>query len=89
MYGKIDMDALRERGVAAAAVAEAATPGEEEGTSGGELASNTCTWPPPEAEYFFGENTWLGKARKCKASRDVGGSNMKLESKHGMQYSRL
>lgn len=55
MYGTVDVDALRERGVTAAAVVvEAATQGEEE-AGGSELASNTCTWPPSEAEYFFGE----------------------------------
>lgn len=50
------MDALKERGVAAAALAptEAVPQGDEEADSE-ELASKTCTWPPPEAEYFFGE----------------------------------
>lgn len=52
--GKVDAEDLRERAGAAAAVIEAPPQGDEE-TSGGELASNTCTWPPPEAEYFFGE----------------------------------
>lgn len=53
------MDALKERGVAAAAVApsEAAPQGDEEAGSD-DLVSNTCTWPPPEAEYFFGEHRW-------------------------------
>lgn len=56
-HGKIDMDALKERGVSAAAVApaEVAPQGEEE-AGGDDPASNTCTWPPPEAEYFFGEH---------------------------------
>lgn len=50
------MDAVKERGVAAAALApaEAAPQGDEEADSD-DLASKTCTWPPPEAEYFFGE----------------------------------
>lgn len=49
------MDALRERGVTApVAVVEVTPPQGEEG-AGGEVASNTCTWPPPEAEYFFGK----------------------------------
>ncbi|CBJ26123.1 conserved unknown protein [Ectocarpus siliculosus] len=54
-HGTIDMNALKERGVAAAAVApvEAAPQGEEE-TGGDDPVSNTCMWPPPEAEYFFG-----------------------------------
>lgn len=54
-YGKIDMDALRERGVSVAAVVEATVTQGEEEAGGGELGSNACTWPPPEAEYFFGE----------------------------------
>lgn len=54
MYGTVDVEALRERGVTAAAVVEPATQGEEE-AGGSELVSNTCTWPPSEAEYFFGE----------------------------------
>ncbi len=55
------MDALRERGVAAAALAptEAVPQGDEEADSE-ELASKTCTWPPPEAEYFFGEKRLRG-----------------------------
>lgn len=55
-HGTIDMNALKERGVAAAAVApvEAAPQGEEE-AGGDDAVNNTCTWPPPEAEYFFGE----------------------------------
>lgn len=57
-HGKIDMDALKERGVSAAAVAPAeASPQGEEEAGGDDPASNTCTWPPPEAEYFFGEQT--------------------------------
>lgn len=53
------MDALKERGIAAAAVvpAEAAPQGDEEAGSD-EVVSNACTWPPPEAEYFFGECSW-------------------------------
>lgn len=55
-YGKVDTEDLRERAGAAAVVPEAPLQGDEE-TVGGELATNTCTWPPPEAEYFFGEMT--------------------------------
>lgn len=53
------MDALKERGVAAASVApaEAAPQGDEE-AGGDDVVSNACTWPPPEAEYFFGEKGW-------------------------------
>ena len=51
------MEALRERGVAAAAViAEISTSAEEEAESGGEVAGSPCMWPPLETEYFFGEN---------------------------------
>eukprot|EP00752_Nemacystus_decipiens_P009884 g8817.t1 len=54
-HGTIDMDALKERGIAAAAVTpgEAAPQGDEEAGSD-DVVSNACTWPPPEAEYFFG-----------------------------------
>lgn len=57
-HGAIDMDALKERGVAAAALApaDAASQGDEEAGSD-EVVSNACTWPPPEAEYFFGEKS--------------------------------
>ena len=51
------MEALRERGVSAAAVVpDISTSAEEEAESGGEVAGSPCTWPPSEAEYFFGEN---------------------------------
>eukprot|EP00903_Cladosiphon_okamuranus_P013909 g12937.t1 len=55
IHGTIDMDALKERGVAAAAVApaEAAPQGDEEASSD-DVVSSACTWPPPEAENFFG-----------------------------------
>lgn len=58
-YGKVDMEALRERAGAAAPVAEVLPQAEEEPASS-EPASKTCTWPPLEAEYFFGENAIFG-----------------------------
>lgn len=54
MYGKLDLEALRERGIAAPAVVPDVST-EEDVNSGGEVTHTTCTWPPPEAEYFFGE----------------------------------
>lgn len=65
MYGNVDEDALRERGVAAAAVAETTSQGDEE-AGNSELASNTCTWPPPEAEYFFGERAPAFGSLMCR-----------------------
>lgn len=60
-HGNIDIDALKERGVAVAAVAPAeATPQGDEEAGNDDVVSNACTWPPPEAEYFFGE-TYLGR----------------------------
>lgn len=48
------MEGLRERAPGATPASEVSTQADEEPT-GSEPASKICTWPPPEAEYFFGE----------------------------------
>lgn len=53
-YGVIDLEALRQQGVTPTPILEGPAQGEED-AGGSEVSSNTCTWPPPDAEYFFGE----------------------------------
>lgn len=68
-YGKVDMEGLRERAGAAAPVAEVSPQAEEE-PAGSEPASKTCTWPPPEAEYFFGERATSTRNQFAQCSAD-------------------
>lgn len=62
MYGKLDLEALRERGIASPAIVPDVST-EEDCNSGCEVTHTTCTWPPPEAEYFFGECITLIRAQ--------------------------
>lgn len=53
-YGKVDLEEVRDRAAAAASPAMEVAPQTEEEPSSTDVVSKTCTWPPPDAEDFFG-----------------------------------
>lgn len=69
VHGKVNLKELRDRAAAAAAPVVEVIPQGDEESSGSDVTSKTCTWPPPEAEYFFGEcshfSSWAYFAPLC------------------------